>query len=311
MFKFGPTPNGVDSLWMAEPTIYSFIRTMRQKNNTIPLNSFPNDFNLGMVLKKNAVRNLELAQISQAHRDDYYLFLILEEGNGIFEIDFQQHQLGSSCVMIIQPYQVHRGIAMDYSAFSVLMISVENLNSDYIDALKDIETVAPLKLDQETFSVLSETVDIALKLHDRRHEKLYTALMKDSCNTIAAIIISQYLIQSKKRDIQSRFDLVTKQFKFLLDKNYITIKQPRLYAEKMKISTVYLNECIKKTTGKPVTYHIQQRIILEAKRLLYHSNKSVKEIACELGYDDYPYFSRLFSKVAGMTALNFRNKNLE
>ena len=58
-------------------------------------------------------------------------------------------------------------------------------------------------------------------------------------------------------------------------------------------------------------YHIQQRIILEAKRLLYHSGKSVKEIATEFGYDDYPYFSRLFSKVAGMNALTLRGKNLE
>jgi len=103
---------------------------MQQKSHTIPLNSFPNDFNLGILIKKNAVRNLELDQISQAHRDDFYLFFILEEGNGIFEIDFQQHRLGPSSVMIIQPYQVHRGIAMDYSTFSVLMISVENLNSD-------------------------------------------------------------------------------------------------------------------------------------------------------------------------------------
>ncbi|MGB3106386.1 MULTISPECIES: AraC family transcriptional regulator [Sphingobacterium] len=284
---------------------------MQQKSNTIPLNSFPNDFNLGILIKKNAVKNLELAQISQAHRDDFYLFFILEEGNGIFEIDFQQHQLGPSSVMIIQPYQVHRGIAMDYSVFSVLMISVENLNSDYINALKDIDTIAPINIDQETCTILSKTVDICLKLNERKHEKLYPALMKDSCNTIAALIISQYLVQSKKSDAQSRAEHITKQFNALLDKDFITNKQPKIYAEKLKISTAYLNECIKKATGKPVTYHIQQRIVLEAKRLLYHSSKSVKEVAATLGYDDYPYFSRLFSKVTGMTALTFRNKNLE
>jgi AraC family transcriptional activator of pobA len=50
-------------------------------------------------------------------------------------------------------------------------------------------------------------------------------------------------------------------------------------------------------------------VILEAKRLLYYSDKSVKEIAAALGFDDYPYFSRLFTKVTGMTALVFRNKH--
>jgi YesN/AraC family two-component response regulator len=42
---------------------------------------------------------------------------------------------------------------------------------------------------------------------------------------------------------------------------------------------------------------------------LYHSDTSVKEIATALGYDDYPYFSRLFTKATGTTALTFRNKN--
>jgi AraC family transcriptional activator of pobA len=82
------------------------------------------------------------------------------------------------------------------------------------------------------------------------------------------------------------------------------------YAQSLNISTPYLNECVKNTTGFSVSHHIQERIILEAKRLLYHSNKSVKEIATELGYDDYPYFSRLFSQSYGNdSALAFRNKN--
>jgi len=94
-----------------------------------------------------------------------------------------------------------------------------------------------------------------------------------------------------------------------LERDFVTVKRPTEYAQQLNISSPYLNECVKKTTGHSVSYHIQQRIILEARRLLYHSDLSVKEIATELGYDDYPYFSRLFSKVTGMTALGFRNKN--
>ncbi|HEY1053960.1 MAG TPA: helix-turn-helix domain-containing protein, partial [Emticicia sp.] len=97
----------------------------------------------------------------------------------------------------------------------------------------------------------------------------------------------------------------------LLERNYSQLKRPADYAQQLNISTPYLNECIKETTGHSVSYHIQQRIILEAKRLLYHSDKSVKEIAADLGFDDYPYFSRLFTKATGMSALAFRNKNLD
>ena len=84
-----------------------------------------------------------------------------------------------------------------------------------------------------------------------------------------------------------------------------------VYAKCLNISTPYLNECVKRTTGYSVSYHIHQRVILEAKRLLYHSDKSVKEIAGELGYDDYSYFIRLFVKVTGMTPLTFRGKNFD
>jgi AraC-like DNA-binding protein len=71
----------------------------------------------------------------------------------------------------------------------------------------------------------------------------------------------------------------------------------------------YLNECVKAVTGKSVTSQIQQRVTMEAKRLLYHSNRSVKEIAGDLGFDDHSYFTRLFTKVVGMTPLAFRAKN--
>jgi AraC-like DNA-binding protein len=94
-----------------------------------------------------------------------------------------------------------------------------------------------------------------------------------------------------------------------LERDFLTAKRPTEYAQKLNISTSYLNECVKYTTGHPVSFHLQQRVILEAKRFLYYSEKSVKEIADELGYDDYPYFSRLFTKVTGMSALAFRNKN--
>jgi AraC-like DNA-binding protein len=96
-----------------------------------------------------------------------------------------------------------------------------------------------------------------------------------------------------------------------LEQKFIETKSPSDYARALHISTPYLNECVRDVTGFPVSYHIQQRVILEAKRLLYHSNKTVKEIAAELGYDDHAYFSRVFTKITGMTALAFRNKNLD
>jgi AraC family transcriptional activator of pobA len=76
----------------------------------------------------------------------------------------------------------------------------------------------------------------------------------------------------------------------------------------LHVSPAYLNECVKTTTGHSVSYWIQQQIILEAKRLLGYSDLSIKEIASGLGYDDYAYFTRLFTKAGGCTPARFRKK---
>jgi len=75
---------------------------------------------------------------------------------------------------------------------------------------------------------------------------------------------------------------------------------------KFYFSLSYLNEAVKETTGFTVSHWIQQQIMLEAKRLLYYSECSAKEIAHELGYEDHTYFSRLFKKTVGRTPIEFR-----
>ena len=123
--------------------------------------------------------------------------------------------------------------------------------------------------------------------------------------------VKERLNKTTTSDNSTRFHIITKEFKLLLERNFILMKRPSNYANALNISTPYLNQCVRNTTGFSVSHHIQQRIILEAKRQLYHSKKSVKEIAFELGYEDYPYFSRLFKKMTGYTALEFRNKNFD
>jgi AraC-like DNA-binding protein len=56
---------------------------------------------------------------------------------------------------------------------------------------------------------------------------------------------------------------------------------------------------------------IQERILLEAQRYLYHEIKNVKEIAYDLGFDDPAYFTRFFKKHTGFAPQYFKQqKNL-
>ncbi|GAB3772959.1 AraC family transcriptional regulator [Spirosoma horti] len=270
-----------------------------------------NEFGIGISIEKISFDDLPIDEAKQSHRDDGHSFFLLERGTVHIEIDFKKYTINPPSVVYMHPNQVHRIIAFNNVTVSSWSIDTENLNPDYLKLLEDSTPVKPLVLTKETFSLISEAVSLCLKIFDRKNDKLYHSFLKDSCNTLVALVASQYLEQPASTDKILRAEIITKAFRKLVECDYASTKRPAEYAQKLNISTPYLNECVKNTTGYSVSHHIQQRVILEAKRLLFHSDKSVKEIATELGYDDYPYFSRLFTKVTGMTALGFRNKNLD
>jgi AraC family transcriptional activator of pobA len=284
---------------------------MRKKSNSIPVNPMANEFGTGIAIERVSFNGpLFIDEGERAHRHDGHGFFLLEDGSIDIEIDFQKYTITSPSVIYIHPDQVHRTIASASVMVSSWVIDNENLNPEYLDLLENLTPAKPLVLQPETFTIISEAVSLSIKFTGRKNDKLYHSLLKDSCNALVALVVSLYLASTKPADKLSRFEIVTKGFREALERNYTMLKRPADYAEKLNISTPYLNECVKNTTGYPVSHHIQQRLILEAKRLLSHSDKTVKEIAADLGYDDYPYFSRLFTKVTGMSALAFRNKNL-
>lgn len=283
---------------------------MQKKTKFIPVNTMAGEFNTGISIEKISFENLEdFAEENQSHRHDRHSFFLLEKGTILIDIDFQKYEIQSSSVIYIHPNQVHHTTSGKKVTVSSLGINNENLNPEYLKLLENLTPSKPLELDQKTFSILSEAFLICLKFSERKNDKLYHSLLKDSSNAVVALVISQYLEHHKTTDKLSRFEIIAKDFKELLEHTYTTEKRPSAYAQKLNLSTSYLNECVQNSTGHSVSYHIQQRIILEAKRLLYHSDQSVKEIATILGYEDYSYFSRFFSKITGMTASAFKNKN--
>jgi AraC family transcriptional activator of pobA len=285
---------------------------MAKKVNAIPVNAMANEFGEGIAIEKMSFRSLshtEMEEGEETHRHDGHSFFLLEEGTVSLEVDFKSYNIKPMSVIYIHPDQVHRTIASNNVTVSAWSIVDENLNPGYLQLLQEIVPAEPLMLNQDTASILVEAVSLTLKLAKRKGDKLYHALLKDSCNTLVAMVISQYLEHAKTARTPLRFEVVNKAFRAIMEQNFRSVKQPSLFAEKLNISTAYLNECVKNTTGFSVSYHIQQRVILEAKRLLFHSNKSMKEIASELGYVDYPYFSRLFTKVVGITPIAFRKRN--
>lgn len=282
------------------------------KAKSIPVNMKADPTAVGININQVSIKSSHpFKEVERAHRDDFYVFILQQKGTMTLEIDFQKYKVKAGSIVFIHPTQVHRVIGFETATFSSWALSSEQLNPEYLSLLDDFTSVKPLALNKEIYPLLSDAVVLSIKLFKRKNQKMHEAILRESCNTLVGLAISQFLEQVKPPEKLSRFESVTKNFKSILEQNFPSIKSPSEYAEKLNISTPYLNECVKRATGHSVSFHIQERIILEAKRLLYHSSKSVKEIAEALGYDDYSYFIRTFSKVVKLSPLAFRDKNLE
>jgi AraC family transcriptional activator of pobA len=78
------------------------------------------------------------------------------------------------------------------------------------------------------------------------------------------------------------------------------------YAEALNISAKALAKITKSYFNKTITELISERVLIEAKRELYLTRKTVKEIAYELGYEDEHYFSRFFKNNADVSPQMYR-----
>ena len=79
-------------------------------------------------------------------------------------------------------------------------------------------------------------------------------------------------------------------------------------ADKLSVSQRYLSDTLKKETGKTSTEHLQLYLIDEAKNILLNPNKTISEVAYDLGFEYPPYFSRLFKKKEGISPTEYREK---
>jgi AraC-like DNA-binding protein len=133
--------------------------------------------------------------------------------------------------------------------------------------------------------------------------------VRQVASAYAGMVAAAYKESTYTHDrVPSRYSVITQSFRDLLSQYYKEDKSPAGYADRLHLSVNYLNEAVRAETGLPVRHWIQHTVMLEAKRLLYYTPLSVKEVAHTLGYDDHAYFTRLFTKVIGTSPLAFRRQ---
>ena len=256
------------------------------------------------------------AFLMDAHRDDHYVFLLQETGLSKGMIDFHSFTLKENSLLLILPGQVHSYLeaGKDTSGWFVAM-DPGLVPDPFRQVLEDpLLSRKPLPLKAGDIAMLAHVLQLAYTLHEQpglpvvySKQAIYSLL-----TSFVAIVTGLYDHRgSGGMEKGPRSQVITQEFRKLLAREYKRWKSPGEYATALHLSAPYLNEAVKEATGFTVSYWIQQEIFLEAKRLLYHSACTVKEIAYELGFEDHAYFSRLFKKTVGKTPGAFREQYLK
>ena len=250
--------------------------------------------------------------VDYAHRDDYYIFIFIEKGDAGFLIDFEERRMKDNTVHCILPGQVHFP-SDSYDDINGWFLMVDSLfvTDEYKEIFENKSLIkSEITLNRDAADDLRSCVSI---LHRRMKSEepsvnstVVRSLLSSCIGMIAEIYQSGFPVTTANRPAA-----ITAQFKSLLTANYQSLKSPSGYAAKLNVSEGYLNEVIKKTTGLSVSDNIRNEIVMQAKRLLFYTDMTVKETALTLGYEDWAYFTRLFTKTSRLSPTQFRQKYLK
>lgn len=274
---------------------------MGKKSGSLPVNRFA-DRNPSGIFFKHTADSGAGAPLTFPHRDDYYMFSVLTEGEMSATVDFKDITLHAGEGIVISPGVVHFP-KPGYSAPEAwsLFVSPDRVPDPCRTVLEQYALdIVPLHF------VPGRYADI---------ERLFGMLRTygddlDFAGDLAAVIIRLFCgaVVVPESGCPGRYVALTMLLKRLLAEKIVEEKRPAAYASMMNISGVYLNEAVKSATGLSVGEYIRAQVITNARRLLAHTSMTVQEVGEALGYDDYSYFSRLFRKMSGMTPTDFRKK---
>jgi AraC family transcriptional activator of pobA len=278
---------------------------------SIPVHQLQDNTSAGLQIKVFNADDEKQHKPQNAHRDDHYIFFLLTNGSGTLKVDLKDIVLTAGQLYYILPSQVHYRIKTDRAEGWFLAVDTSLIAANLKDVFeRRLNLHLPCNL---TAYELKQYTNLLNLLHnefaERQNDKFYLTIIHSLVQSFLAMAASTYSAAKNIENTHNRLAELARQFKDMLALHSHTIKSPSTYASKLHVTMGYLNEAVKKVTGSTVTFWIQQEIFSEAKRLLYHSDADIKQIAQELGYTDYSYFIRSFRKASGLSPLKFRMLN--
>lgn len=248
---------------------------------------------------------------SYLHRHSFYTLILFLEGTGQHIVDFDKIRIKPNRLFFLNPNQVHLLKVNEAVKYDIIQFS-ENYVLFYNSSIsihQDFKFISPLNAQIFVDLENSKTYELHQLFRQIKKER-ESPLSNDKvvANYLQIVLekIKIYLEPSQNLNndinpiIQSYFNLIECHFN-----ESLSVKH---YSDKLNISSNYLNILSNRETGKSALSHVNDRLILEAKRLVVHSDLSISQIAHKLNYCDTSYFIKKFKASTGVSPKEFKRQ---
>jgi hypothetical protein len=235
------------------------------------------------------------------------------KGSGEYCIDIEKHPIKDDTV-----YFVPAGRMQQLKAGGEITGYILSFSSDFLY----LSTASPSRVFYEELLTAFSRVSI-LAIEEDRIKTALSHLLKEMITEFESYLLLRSEILSgllkiflihlqrladlpRQEMAPSKIVNLFNNFSSKVDKYFLTKRMVSDYASELSVTPSYLTEVVKRVTGYSASYHIQQRMVLEAKRLAMYSDANMKMIAYKLGFDDVSHFSKFFKNVAGMNFTEFK-----
>ncbi len=254
--------------------------------------------------------------LTQLHRAGFYHIIWFQDCNVTHWVDFKPIKIKSNSLLFLNKDVVHRFDDKEKVKGKVLLFT----DSFFCKTESNTKFLRQCIL----FNDFWEASQLEIQSQSTPFNTLLL-LMRDEIqktndefqSNILKNLLSNFLLFAEREALKQNFTKLKKNadldyvmlFKDLLEIDFKTQKQVAYYAKKIVIAEKRLNQATTKTLGKSPKEIINDRILLEAKRVLAHTNDSIKKIAYHLGFEEPTNFIKFFKKYSSVTPTEFREQN--
>lgn len=284
------------------------------KNHIIPQYSFQEMFPMGNgtfeLVEAKGQFSRHKGMFLTPHRRNYYQLALVTAGDSKHWVDATLYSLKAGTIYFSTPHQVHiKEQAKPFLGINICFTH-DFLELENNSLLKKLPIITnpynghELQLQTNDLHFINQIITLMLDEYHQRQNWKNAALHAYLHNLL--IYLSRLYEQQFTPSEQNIDRQLLNRFTALIDDHYLQLHEVANYANLLHISTGHLTAIIKQQSGKSPLRHIHERLVVEAKRLLFHTNLSVKEIAFELGFEDDAYFNRFFKRLEASTPTSYR-----